>query len=381
METISLNCANCGAPLSVADYATTVTCEHCGAKLGIKYDDGESPRDSADRTTPDKEDAPSSEEKPRARTEVLEVVKAGVEVIGAGVKVVDRVSSVFFWTKVTIVAIVVICVFVCCVVPSLVFFGLFSERFRDTDEAKTNSGGTVVEEKDQSGNDAAGGVEKSPVVNDPVPVQAPMDLGKAIAQLNHPDPRVRDQADKVVRRLDADPELMVRQCLEDLNSDERKSAALGRLASLEIAPPLHKSVVAAVGPLIRRHQLPEERVETLDVLAKCFPLGIPKMVEAMQNLAYRREAVQRLRQAGPVVETFVWVALKNDDYWLHRDVCELLAEIGTERSIPQLKSLAQTTNQQIVTKAARSAIGAIVAANRQPVDVPAAPKLIMLEKE
>ena len=47
MKTISLNCANCGAPLVVEERATTVTCDHCGAKLGIKYDEGESPRDIA----------------------------------------------------------------------------------------------------------------------------------------------------------------------------------------------------------------------------------------------------------------------------------------------------------------------------------------------
>ena len=133
MHTISLKCANCGAPLNVPENASVATCAYCHAKLGVRR-----PKPLDNPPTPDAskpKQPPAAEEKPapNAFTEVLEVARAGAHVVSAGASIVDNVSNILFWTKATIVLVALILVLGCCGIPSYFVYRLFSENARKRD--------------------------------------------------------------------------------------------------------------------------------------------------------------------------------------------------------------------------------------------------------
>lgn len=414
MEMFSLDCANCGAPLTVASGARVVTCDHCGAKLAVREDSP--PRESHDIRTAD--DSPAAPARRPIHTEVLEVVNTTAGAVQTGFAVVDRVTSMFFWAKVTVVVLAVLCVIGCCVVPGFVVYALFtnqatvdrtpgdekppSREFQEDVDPPADLAQAITylddfghahrvaavrwlateeiadddKQRRQVVRALIGQLGNPPLLPQIKPVlkrwlaEEDRDaLAAGIVQhINHPNAGVRTHAQETLTALEIEPGVAVRQCIDDLTSDQRRNSALQNLIKFEIQSDLHASVVAAVAPLVEDRAAAGQRDAILNVLAKCQPAGILALVQAMENNAYRREAAEHLKQAGPAAESHVLALLEDDNLFLRMAACEILGEVGTQRSIPALRRLLAESDRQSLARAAELAIGKIVAADRKPAD-------------
>ena len=70
-----------------------------------------------------------------------------------------------------------------------------------------------------------------------------------------------------------------------------------------------------------------------------------------------------LQEIGPAAEPFVWPALQDGNRLVVQAACRLLAEIGTEESLPRLQALPQGSLNLLVL---RQTVRAIQQAQRQP---------------
>jgi HEAT repeat protein len=68
------------------------------------------------------------------------------------------------------------------------------------------------------------------------------------------------------------------------------------------------------------------------------------VIISFRDTSTRREAGQALRDLGPMAEPDVLALLNGDDLFLKRDAIGLLADIGTEKSVPALQKVAASTN-------------------------------------
>jgi hypothetical protein len=80
----------------------------------------------------------------------------------------------------------------------------------------------------------------------------------------------------------------------------------------------------------------------------------------------RREAAQALRELGPMAEPDVLALLDGDNLFLKRDAIDVLADIGTERSVPTLRAVAVSTDVHVSTHLRGSAEKALAAIAERP---------------
>jgi HEAT repeat protein len=200
---------------------------------------------------------------------------------------------------------------------------------------------------------------------------------------------------------EVDPKLLIDQTAADLSAGnaETRRTALDWINSLPQGGSLGDKLAAALDPLVRDADLEVAR-RAMTALKRCAASdNVPTLIatldhadEGLRNLAkdllvqikdpraapylarglggdffQRIDARKRLHDFGPAAEAFVVPYYENKDWIARKDVCELLGEIGTRKSIPALERMTRDENLH-VRNAAAKAIAAINEANRMPVE-------------
>ncbi|MHC5542940.1 HEAT repeat domain-containing protein, partial [Singulisphaera rosea] len=212
-----------------------------------------------------------------------------------------------------------------------------------------------------------------PVVATPSPAPAPTQESSEPAGNHIPANEVNRPA--VVDEPPASGDF-VDVVLHDLSSasPQKRKAALGRLSRAP-ANDRREEVAKAIEPMLQNPEV-FERIEAAKVLAVWGgPENIPVLVKALKDPEVfvrwavldalkllkdpssadaiadamkgnhdRAKAGEALREIGTPAEDAVLKCLNSGEMFLRMDACKILADIGTSKSIPALRKLAQRRN-------------------------------------
>ncbi len=216
-----------------------------------------------------------------------------------------------------------------------------------------------------------------------------------VKHLHDKEGRIRERTQRILALRKTDQGLLITQTLEDLQSSNRdvRRNAVDWLAKLDVKPDL-QPVVAAVAPSlfsdtnndIRRDALvmfgkyaPKERADELLKLLddkeherwKAGLTGLVRLgdVRAAERIGRRKElrdeAFRLFRATGTPAEDLVQKTLTHievKDWGTGKDLCELLGEIGSSKSVgflQQVKKKATANKTPFVPEAADKAIESI----------------------
>ncbi|CAK9105615.1 Uncharacterized protein SCF082_LOCUS49223 [Durusdinium trenchii] len=84
--------------------------------------------------------------------------------------------------------------------------------------------------------------------------------------------------------------------------------------------------------------------------------AVPPLVARVRELRSRAGAVQALKSIGAPAEQGVQQLLDDDEWTVRFEACKLLAEIGTEKSLPLLEDLAESDANGVVKRFAENAV-------------------------
>jgi hypothetical protein len=177
----------------------------------------------------------------------------------------------------------------------------------------------------------------------------PVADGVVLRYLDHPDEGVRKEAESLCRLLKLPADRQLGQTLADVAgaSKARSRAALQHLARLRPDEASRAVVSKALNaPLldpdagIRDDALEAVRVwATPDNTATLLKLLGSLHGERSESDARTGDRVaQALIAIGPGVEEAVAPLLRSSDALVRREACEILAEVGTEKSVPPLEA-------------------------------------------
>jgi HEAT repeat protein len=104
-----------------------------------------------------------------------------------------------------------------------------------------------------------------------------------------------------------------------------------------------------------------ERLQAIEALGKSGDKRAPKaLAEALKEQSLRRPAADALRQFGSGAEEEVALLLNGTDVFTQQAACEVLKDIGTQKSLPALRAFA-AEKKGFAGRAAQQAIDAIKA--------------------
>lgn len=131
MTTKPLSCAKCGAPVTADKVGSLVVCEYCRTTLLIEDQSTKAADEqlAAKRKEPKEKDADDDNvslrevgnQAEKAGKVITDSLKSGASIAASAAQVVDRVGNVLFWTKIGLIALLIISLLGCCVIPALIF--------------------------------------------------------------------------------------------------------------------------------------------------------------------------------------------------------------------------------------------------------------------
>jgi HEAT repeat protein len=166
--------------------------------------------------------------------------------------------------------------------------------------------------------------------------------------------QVQTAANTLAKRLVDDRPAEVAKALAMLlrQPDEWIQGAAAKALEVWATPEVENNLIAAT------------KSDNLWVRNSCIlALGKIKSAKAAQAVAAqmhrsRGEAANALKAMGPIAEDATLGCLKDRDFWVQRETCNVLAEIGGAKSEKALQKLLQDSNRSI-SQEAQNAIAAI----------------------
>jgi hypothetical protein len=87
------------------------------------------------------------------------------------------------------------------------------------------------------------------------------------------------------------------------------------------------------------------------------PRGLPAMIDSLKNIPYRGEASKALKLYGAGAEPELLKALAGNDWQQQQAICNVLKDVGTARSLPDLDAIAATGHDFVKPLAQAAAAG------------------------
>ena len=186
----------------------------------------------------------------------------------------------------------------------------------------------------------------------------------------------------------AHSKLLAQAAVEALTQEEQIDAALRFLSKAEpvdsLRAQLNKNIVQSLGNPVGFRRREAVAVLTkwgvtsasLDALAEAGEYELVASVKSEQSLrllgeAFRQfpinhaKAARILKDIGPAAEPYVWPALEDKNLPTVMSACRLLADIGTEASVPRLEKM-QQRQPAAFRRLATLALRSIRQAKRKP---------------
>jgi 3-dehydroshikimate dehydratase len=181
----------------------------------------------------------------------------------------------------------------------------------------------------------------------------PASADRLMKEIDHPNMRLYWQpavGESVDRRIDGIRQVLPWLINRELMVRQEAAAILKEIATEESVPALiealnddwvftQKAVLEALG------RLKDER-------------AAPALAELLGALQHRAEASRILKEIGPPAEQAVLKQLNHSDLFVRREVCAILAAIGTQKSVSPLTRAARTDPDPFVRNAAQQALRA-----------------------
>lgn len=220
-------------------------------------------------------------------------------------------------------------------------------------------------------------------------------LGEAGAEkelaslLTHRDAQIADAVAEIATRAGVPAEVLAEAAIAGLRQEDQTETALRYLKDAEpietLRTQLNKNVVRWLADPVgfKRRQavavLTKWGVtsDSLEALAEAGEYDLVASLKDEQALrllgkAFRdfplkhSKAARILKEVGPAAEAYVWPALEDANLSVVLSACRLLADIGTEASVPHLEKLQQQRRNPAFRGVATLAIRSIREAKREP---------------
>lgn len=190
--------------------------------------------------------------------------------------------------------------------------------------------------------------------------------------LHDKENRIRERIQRIVEDRQTDAELLGRQSLEDLNSKirEQRESAVGWLSKAEVPESLHveistvalmmlgdpsdqvrRQAAGLVGKYAQKDQADQLLTLLDDKEREMWQAGLrglirledargaDKLMKRMKEGGFKHDSLRILREAGSPAEDIVLKLLTQvelKDWGFGKELCEMLGEIGTSKSLRTL---------------------------------------------
>ena len=186
------------------------------------------------------------------------------------------------------------------------------------------------------------------------------ELEGVLADLASNDPeRIRKGVNLLANKKPQRPNAKIAKALEPIMLDGESIHLRSEAARAIVAWATAENVPALIKAL--SDQWPPIASSAVEALGRLKSKDAVKPVAALlANMQTRHAAIKYLKAIGPDAEDAVLPFLDGKDQWLRAKICELLATIGTKKSLPALEKAAKDSSW-MVNRAAAKAITAIKA--------------------